>query len=318
MSSYANNIDGLRLFTTVMRHPAAAALVAMLGATPAVAQSPPTAPAPDPVLAQRGSVMLTASEVRDMVRFADPETRQQLEMNPAALDRAVRDRLLVLSILAEAHAHQWDTRPEIAWRADRARDAIVSESYLASLTQPDAAYPSEEEVQAAYEANKAKLMLPRQYHLAQIYLAVPPDASAATDAEAQKRISELHNQIVAKHADFAALARKQSGDRSSAANGGDLGWVREDQVLPAVRTAVAGMADGAVSDPIHAADGWHLVRLLGTRAAGPAPLADIRDNLVRALRQQRQQENARAYVAEMLKQEPIQLNEIQLSGLVAK
>jgi hypothetical protein len=301
-----------------MRRLVAAALAATLGGAPLLAQQPVPPTPSDPVVAQRGSIALTASDVRDMVRFAEPDVRRQLESDPAALSRAVRERLIALSVLAEARAHQWDTRPDIAWRADRAREAVITDSYLASLTQPDPNYPSDEEVLAAYEANKAKLMLPRQYHLAQIYLAVSQDAPIAADTDAQKRLNELRSQVVVKHADFAALARRQSDDRSSAGNGGDLGWVREDQLLPAVRTAVAGMAEGAVSDPIHAADGWHLVRLLGTKPAGPAPLADIRDNLVRALRQQKQQENVRAYLAGMLKQQPIQINEIQLSGLLTK
>jgi parvulin-like peptidyl-prolyl isomerase len=41
--------------------------------------------------------------------------------------------------------------------------------------------------------------------------------------------------------------------------GGDLGWLREDQLIPAVRTAAAGLQEGAVSEPVRAPDGWHVL-----------------------------------------------------------
>jgi peptidylprolyl isomerase len=277
-------------------------------------------PAGDLPVARRGALTLTAGEVANMVRFADPALRHQLDTDPAALARYVRDRMVALAVLDDAHAHGWDSRPDIAWRADRAREASIIGSYLEALSEPDPSYPSEAEVQDAYQANKARLMVPRQYHLAQIFVASPPGTQPGTpaDAAAEKRLLDLRAQIAARHGDFAGLARRQSEDRGSAANGGDLGWVREDQLLPAVRAAVAGLAEGSLSPPIRAADGWHLVRLLDTRPAGPAPLADVRAQLVQALRQQKQQENARAYIAGLLRQAPVQLDEIQLSASVPK
>ncbi len=291
-----------------------AALLLVAGA--AAAQQP--AAAADPVVAQRGSISLTASQVREMVRDADASLRAQLVQDPAALLTYVRDRMLQLAVLAEAHARQWDSRPDVIWRADRAREASITDGYMASLSQPDPAYPSDAEVQAAYQANKARLTLPRQYHLAQIYLAVPQGAPASADAAAQTKLAGLRTQLTRPHADFAGAARRQSEDRGSAVNGGDLGWLREDQMLPAVRSAVAGLADGAISEPVRAGDGWHLLRLLGTKPAGLASLADARPALVRALRQQRTRQNEQAYVDTLLKQEPIQINEIELSGLVPK
>ena len=274
--------------------------------------------AADPVVARRGDVTLTASQVREMIGYADPQLRQRLQTDPAALDALVRERLVQMSVLAEAHAHQWDARPDVAWRADRAREASVEQSYVASLSQPDPAFPSDAQIQAAYDANKAKLVLPRQYHLAQIYLAVPPDASPAVNAAAQKKLADLRAQATRGHADFAALARRQSDDHASAPSGGDLGWVREDQVLPVVRGAVAGLADGAISEPLRAADGWHLVRVLGARPAAPATLAEARETLVRALRQQQAQQNGQAYINGLLTKQPVQLNEIELSALLRK
>ena len=98
----------------------------------------------------------------------------------------------------------------------------------------------------------------------------------------------------------------------------DLGWLREDQLLPAVREAVSPLQDNAISEPVRTSEGWHIVKLLGTRPAAVAPLAEVKDGIIPALRQQRAQANARAFVEDMLRKEPIQLNEIEMARSVTK
>lgn len=274
--------------------------------------------AADPVVAQRGGTTLTASAVKAMLQSTDPDTRQHLQSDPAALAQFVRERLTQMAVADEAMAKKWDQRPDIAQRIEQARQTVIVESYLASVTQPEASYPTDADVQAAYEANKSRLIVPRQYHLAQIFVVVPPNAAKATEDEAQKKAADLAQQAAKPHADFASLARKSSDDQASASNGGDLGWLRDDQLVPAIRTSVSGMQEGAVGDPVRQADGWHVLKLLGTRPAWVAPLADVQAALVKALRQDRQTQNARAYVAALLRKDPIQLNEIQLSHLQDK
>ena len=111
------------------------------------------------------------------------------------------------------------------------------------------------------------------------------------------------------------MARKSSQDKNSSDKGGDLGWVREDQIVPAVRDVVRGMADNGVSDPVRSAEAWHVVKLLGTKPPSFLPVEQVTDTLVGALRQGRAQQATRAYLNEMLKKDPPQINEV---GLVAK
>jgi peptidylprolyl isomerase len=276
----------------------------------------PAAPGSE-VVAQRGNVRLTAADVRDLLDRADPALRAQLAANPAAFNGFVRDRLLAQTLLAEARAKGWDQRPEVAARVRDAYDTVIVQTYLASLTQPDPSYPGEAEIAAAYEANKPRLMLPRQYRLAQIAVLVAPNAGKEADEEAHRKIQDIRQQLGKPHADFAEIARRFSQDRGSAGHAGEPAWVREDALLPAVREAVGGLAENAVSEPIRSPDSWHVVKLLATRPAGPASLAEARDGLVQALRQARAQQAARAYLDGLLSQEPIQINEIDLARRVA-
>lgn len=276
------------------------------------------ADADDPVVAQRGTVTLRASDVRQILAMADPDIRRQMEHDPAVLAQKLRDRLLQLGILDEAKAKQWDQRPDVAWRAELAREAAIEESYVAAQVPPDPGFPSEEQIQAAYEANKSKLIAPRQYHVAQIFIASPQSASVQADADALRKANDLRQQLVKYHADFAALAKARSNDTASAANGGDLGWVREDGMIAPIRNALVGLPDGGVSEPVRSPQGWHLLKLLATRPAAPVSLAEARETLVRALRQEHAVQAQRAYLTNLLQQQPIQLNEIELSKLATK
>ncbi len=282
----------------------------------AAAGEPPAAPAAvaaGTVVAQRGDMKLTAGDVRDLVAKSDATVRDTLQANPAALAEFVRDRLLKQSILIEAHTTGFEQTPDVQARVAEARDAAIVAAYVTSLTRGDPGYPSQDQVTAAYEGNHQRFMLPRQYHVEQIAARVAPGATQEADDAAAAKIREIRIQVLKPKADFADIARKQSDEPMSAERGGDLGWLREDQLVPAVREAVASLKDGAISEPVHTQDGWHLLKLIGTRPAGIAPLADVRDSIVQAMRQSRAQAAARSYVDAMLKKEPIQLNEIELS-----
>ena len=68
---------------------------------------------------------------------------------------------------------------------------------------PNPAIPSEAELTDAYEASKSKLLIPRSYQLAQIYI-----------AKDKAKLDSVQKQLKAKNADFAAIARAtQRGSR---------------------------------------------------------------------------------------------------------
>jgi hypothetical protein len=275
---------------------------------PAAAQSAET-----DVVAQRGDARLTAADVRDLLDHLDAATRTQLQSNPAALATFVRERLLRMVLLNEAKAKGFEQLPDVVARANEARDSVFISAYVGSLVPADPAFPSQSDIAAAYEANKARFDLPKQYHLAQIAIPLPANATPAAIDDAKRKIIDAHAQAIKPKADFAALARKLSQERNSAAAGGEIGWVREDQVQPALRSALSALTEGAVSDVLQTPTGFVVVKLLGTRPPGPAPLADVQDQLVAALRQNRLQQVSQNYVNEMLRKEPIQLNEIDLA-----
>jgi parvulin-like peptidyl-prolyl isomerase len=299
--------------------PLVAPLPALADATPATV--PPAAPGtaaalPAGVVAQAGSATLTVDQLQSLLALMDQAQRDQLLANPTALATFVRDRVLNQAILAEADAKGWDKTPGVQARAQQAYDNVVVQTYLASLVPPNPAFPTDDEVSKFYDANRDKLVMPRQFHLAQIVIAVPQGATQAQDDAARKRAAELRLQALKPKTDFGDLARKNSQEKSSADHGGDVGLLSEDRLLPVVRDSVLGLPDGGLTEPLRAADGWHVVKLLGSKPASPATLEQAKSQLVQAMRQARAQTIVRTHLQQLLQGQQVQVNEAALTKLV--
>jgi len=99
--------------------------------------------------------------------------------------------------------------------------------------------------------------------LAQILLAFPPDADAATDAQLKAKADSLYNCLL-KGDDFGELAAQFSNDAVSAQAGGQLPEMGVGQYDEAFENIVYALAkDGAISKPFKTAHGYHIVKRLG-------------------------------------------------------
>jgi peptidyl-prolyl cis-trans isomerase SurA len=65
--------------------------------------------------------------------------------------------------------------------------------------------------------------------------------------------------------DFSELARGNSEDVVTAADGGDLGWVSPGDLTPEFESIMDQVAINQVSDPIQEQQGWHIVQVLDRR-----------------------------------------------------
>jgi peptidyl-prolyl cis-trans isomerase SurA len=84
-----------------------------------------------------------------------------------------------------------------------------------------------------------------------------------SENDARNRLTGLKDRL--DHgADFGELARLQSDD-TSAARGGDLGWVTPGDVVPEFEKAMDALKPGQISAPFKTPFGWHIVQVLERR-----------------------------------------------------
>lgn len=98
-----------------------------------------------------------------------------------------------------------------------------------------------------------------EYHVSEIYLSANPNNSDQVLATANKILESVHN-----GGSFVAYAHEYS-EASTRAVGGDLGWVRAEQLPDSLSAALQQMPAGAVSEPIAVNGGYSIIALIDKR-----------------------------------------------------
>jgi parvulin-like peptidyl-prolyl isomerase len=290
---------------------------------PPAAQPPAAQRPPEPVvkndelIARVGTSDVTAEEVRAVIATLDPRQQAALARDPALLSQTVRALLANRLVLKEALSKKWEQQPTVVSQLDRARENVIVDTYLRSVAEPPDNFPTEADIKAVYDANASTFLVPRRFQLAQIFIAVAKDADKAVEDKARRKLDEVLKKLKQPRADFAAIAMSDSDEAASAKRGGEIGWLTEAELRPEIRSQVTGLAQSAFTDPVRLDDGWHILKLLDTKASHPMPLAEVREALVQRIRAERVEANRRAYIAELLKKTPPVINELALSKLLA-
>ena len=287
------------------------ALIALLCAPLVSAQTS------DDVVAKLGGTEIRVSDLQRLIETQPPEVRDQLLKSPPVLDRLVRTEVYRRALIEEARGKGWDKRPDVAVQMERAREQVLVTSYMNELAKPPADFPGEQELAAAYNANQAEFAIPRQFRVAQIFVAVTKDAPKADAEKLRKKAEDIAKRAQSKDADFARLAQANSDHKASAEQGGDLGWMAERDMIPEMRSLIPTLAKGEVGKPVRTEQGWHVIKSLDLKPAGVRPLAEVRVQLTAAMRQRLAQENEKRYLDRMAEQTPVAVNEIALGTLRA-
>lgn len=167
----------------------------------------------------------------------------QNNLQPAQLLDMLRQSDIPVSTLREQVAAQ------IVW------GELVQRQLLPRVTI------GEQEIDEAIERIEQNRGRP-EYLVAEIYL----DVDDPTREAEVRRLAESLVQQIRQGASFANVAR-QFSQAAGAASGGDLGWVIQGQLDPALDEALQSLSPGQVSAPIRTLTGYHILLLRDQRTA---------------------------------------------------
>ena len=141
------------------------------------------------------------------------------------------------------------------------------------------------EIRKYYEEYKDSYRQPERVQVSHILLKAPEEDKAKVE-EAKKKAEELVEKLK-EGADFAAVARENSGDEASASQGGDLGWIVRDQTVPAFEKAAFDLPPGTTSDPIQTVYGIHILKVRAHEPARVRPVEEARPMIEVAIRDEK-------------------------------
>jgi parvulin-like peptidyl-prolyl isomerase len=314
--------------TNISRHPIIRA--AVLAATSVIIHAraepgsikAPAAPSPaaasSEAVARVGNLDVNLDEIRASLANLDVRELAAISRDPSLLNQVVRSLLVQRILLREAQAKKWERQPEVMAQIERSRQAVITESYLQSIAKPPDGWPGDAELQAAYDASKPSFLVPKQYRLAQIFIATPRAADKAAIDKAQAKLDAVKRKLAEKGADFAAIAKSESEEQASAANGGEIGWLTETQIQPEIRAQAVALAAGAQSEPIRLGDGWHILKSLEIKEAFTPTFEQLKPQLFQQLRAEKTKANSQTYLAKLLQENPVSINELALGKALIK
>ncbi len=150
-----------------------------------------------------------------------------------------------------------------------------------------------------YENNPDEFTRPEEVRARHILLKVPSNVSDEREAEIRTQAEGLLQQLH-DGADFAELAKEHSEDTATAENGGDLGTFPRRQMVAPFDEAVFALEVGALSEPVRTTFGFHIIRLDDKIEGGTKPLEEVKKDIEKTLRQEREKEAALAFVDDIM------------------
>jgi peptidyl-prolyl cis-trans isomerase D len=158
---------------------------------------------------------------------------------------------------------------------------------VADQTKMEAtANPADGDLQRLYSQNQEAFRTPERVKARHILLKTqgkPATEEAAIKAKGENLLKQIKG-----GADFAKLAKENSEDPGSGANGGDLGdWITHGQMVPEFDKAIFSLKTGETSDLVKTVYGYHIVQTLARQDAGVRTFAEVKGELAAQAKKQR-------------------------------
>lgn len=283
--------------------------------TPAPSQPPaipparvvitPTAPAnsvpPDKVVLTIGEQRMTAAEFDQLIDTLPEQVRASAR---GPNKRQFAENLVRIKILSqEARKRKMDETPAVQHQIELQKDNLLANALFQDMTanvKVDDATEKQyyEEHKADYETVHSRHILIRMKGSPLVQRAGKPEL---TEEEALAKAQELRKKILAG-GDFAALAKTESDDATSGANGGDLGSFKHGQMVAEFDQAAFNLPVGQVSDPVKSRFGYHLIKV---EQHDTKSFDEVKSDLEKKMRP----ELARSAVENLRRQTPVVLDD---------
>ena len=248
-------------FYKVLLTPCLCAVILAQTPAPAPKLAMPVSTPPDKVILTIGTEKMTAAEFDEFIESL-PEQYRMAARGPAK--RQLVEQLISLKTLSqEARRRKLDQstsfKKQMAFQADNLLAGALFRDLAANIAVDEAAARKYfEDHKNEYEEVKARHILIRMKGSAMPVNGAKPELS---EEEALAKAQSIRAKLTAG-ADFAELAKVESDDTTTGANGGDLGAFKHGQMVPPFEQAAFSLPVGAVSEPVKTQFGYHLIKVI--------------------------------------------------------
>ena len=198
----------------------------------------------------------------------DPEKYRRFLANPAAKAQGILQYLeayyrseipkqkLFAQVASDVYAS--DARLWTLWQDTHDSARVTYAAFRPDLIPDSAVKVSDADVSAFYERNRKTFERPGRAVVSLV--AIPRTVTAEDSTAARQRAQALRDEI-AGGAKFEDVARRESADSASGAQGGDLGRGPRGRFVPEFEAAAYALQPGQLSQPVATPFGYHVIRV---------------------------------------------------------
>jgi peptidyl-prolyl cis-trans isomerase D len=146
-----------------------------------------------------------------------------------------------------------------------------------------------EDVKTYFDQNAARLSGQEERRASHILLAAPKDAPAAERSAAKAKADALLAEVKKAPESFADVAKKNSQDPGSAANGGDLDFFNREAMVKPFSDAAFALKKGDISAVVESDFGYHIIRLTDIKAPAQKSFEEMKLEIEQTLLKQQAQ-----------------------------
>lgn len=267
-----------------------------LAATSVMAQDKPATPAPaaapqattaapaDPIVVAAGDVAIRQSEFENALKTL-PAEYQQYAAGPGKKQFA-EDFLRMKMLAAEGMKAGLDKDPDVVRQLGLMRENLVANAQLQKIEKGITI--TDEDLKKVYDSKKNEYEQVGARHILIAFKGSPaaqPGKPELTEEQAKAKAEELRKKIVGG-ASFEELAKTESDDTGSGANGGTLGEFSRGQMVPEFDKAAFEAKVGEVTPVVRTQFGYHVIKV---DSHGITPFEQVKAFLERNARQERLQ-----------------------------
>jgi peptidyl-prolyl cis-trans isomerase C len=155
------------------------------------------------------------------------------------------------------------------------------------------------EAKKYYDENPKEFLLPERVRASHILISTRP-LDPNTDpnqlkVQAKQKAEELLKKAK-EGADFAALAKENSEDPGSKAQGGDLGLFPRGQMVKPFEDAAFGLQVGEISNLVETQFGYHIIKVTERADPTPVPFEEAKGKITEELAQKKRSDAVRTYI----------------------
>jgi peptidyl-prolyl cis-trans isomerase D len=239
------------------------------------------------------------SVVRDGVKVSDEEVKQAYGFRQEKV-RAEWASLDVQPLLAQITVPDADVEPYVKAHQPRfTRPERRRIQYVVVSSRSFAEPVSDTDAEAYYREHPAEFDKARRVRVAHVLVRVPPVGGSDAEQKSKAKVADVIQRAKAGE-DFAKLAKDMSEDTATAAQGGDLGLVGKNEMVPQFEEAVFALKKGEITPvPVRTPFGYHAIKVMDIQDGGRSPFKEVAPRIKEKLLTERSEQAAQKRAEEV-------------------